>query len=58
MSKKMRAVFSIVDYSKGDLIAEIYKKQNVPVKYKDLSEYIERMERRRAELAEKEQVEA
>ena len=27
----MRAVFSIVDYSKGDLIAEIYKKQNVPV---------------------------
>ena len=31
MSKKMRAVFSIVDYSKGDLIAEIYKKQNVPV---------------------------
>ena len=31
MSKKMRAVFSIVDYSKGDLIAEIYKKQNVSV---------------------------
>ena len=31
MSKKMRAVFSIVDYSKGDLIADIYKKQNVPV---------------------------
>ena len=31
MSKNMRAVFSIVDYSKGDLIAEIYKKQNVPV---------------------------
>ena len=31
MSKKMRAVISIVDYSKGDLIAEIYKKQNVPV---------------------------
>ena len=31
MSKKLRAVFSIVDYSKGDLIAEIYKKQNVPV---------------------------
>ena len=31
MSKKMRAVFSIVDYSKGDVIAEIYKKENVPV---------------------------
>lgn len=31
MSKKMRAVFSIVDYSKADLIAEIYKKENVPV---------------------------
>lgn len=31
MSKKLRAVFSIVDYSKGDLITEIYKKQNVPV---------------------------
>ena len=27
----MRAVFSIVDYSKGDMIAEIYKKENVPV---------------------------
>lgn len=31
MSKQMRAVFSIVDYSKGDMIAEIYKKENVPV---------------------------
>ena len=29
----------------------LIKKQNVPVKYKDLSEYIERMERRRAEIA-------
>ncbi len=31
MSKKMRAIFSIVDYSKADRIAEIYKKENVPV---------------------------
>ena len=31
MNKQMRAVFSIVDYSKGDMIAEIYKKENVPV---------------------------
>lgn len=31
MSKQMRAVFSIVDYSKGDMIAEIYKKEKVPV---------------------------
>lgn len=33
----------------------LIKKQNVPVKYKDLSEYIERMERRRAEIAEMEE---
>lgn len=31
MSKQMRAVFSIVDYSNGDTIAEIYKKEQVPV---------------------------
>ena len=31
MSKQMRAVFSIVDYSKGDMIAEVYKKEQVPV---------------------------
>ena len=31
------------------------KKQNIPVKYKDLSEYIERMERRKAEIAEMEE---
>lgn len=31
MSKQMRAVFSIVDYSKGDMIAEVYKKEKVPV---------------------------
>ncbi len=33
----------------------LIKKQNVPVKYKDLSEYIERMERRKAEIAEMEE---
>ena len=33
----------------------LIKKKNVPVKYKDLSEYIERMERRRAEIAEMEE---
>ena len=33
----------------------LIKKQNIPVKYKDLSEYIERMERRRAEIAEMEE---
>lgn len=33
----------------------IIKKQNVPVKYKDLSEYIERMEKRRAKIAETEE---
>lgn len=33
MNKQMRAVFSIVDYSKGDMIAEIYKKENVPVAF-------------------------
>lgn len=33
----------------------LIKKQNVPVKYKDLSEYVERMERRRAEIAEMEE---
>ena len=31
MSKQMRAVFSIVDYSKGSMIAEVYKKEKVPV---------------------------
>ena len=31
MSKQMRAVFSIVDYSNGDMIAEVYKKEQVPV---------------------------
>ncbi len=33
----------------------LIKKQNIPVKYKDLTEYIERMERRRAEIAEMEE---
>lgn len=33
----------------------LIKKQNIPVKYKDLSEYIERMEKRRAEIAEMEE---
>lgn len=33
----------------------IIKKQNVPVKYKDLSEYVERMEKRKAEIAEMEE---
>ena len=33
----------------------LIKKQNIPVKYKDLSEYIERMERRKAEIAEMEE---
>ena len=33
----------------------LIKKQNAPVKYKDLTEYIERMERRRAEIAEMEE---
>ena len=33
----------------------LIKKQNVPVKYKDLTEYIERMERRKAEIAELEE---
>ncbi len=37
------------------VINVLIKKQNVPVKYKDLSEYIERMERRRAEIAEMEE---
>lgn len=31
MSKQMRAVFSIVDYSKGDMIAGVYRKEKVPV---------------------------
>ncbi len=35
----------------------LIKKQNIPVKYKDLSEYVERMERRRAEIAEMEEKE-
>lgn len=34
------------------VINVLIKKQNVPVKYKDLSEYIERMEKRKAEIAE------
>ena len=33
----------------------LIKKQNVPVKYKDLSEYVERMEKRKAEIAKMEQ---
>jgi hypothetical protein len=33
----------------------LIKKKNIPVKYKDLSEYIERMERRKAEIAEMEE---
>ncbi len=33
----------------------LIKKQNIPVKYKDLSEYIDRMEKRRAEIAEMEE---
>lgn len=32
----------------------IIKKKNIPVKYKDVSEYVERIERRKAELAEME----
>lgn len=31
MSKTMRAVFTIVDYSKGNKIAAVYQKENVPV---------------------------
>lgn len=31
MNNQMRAVFSIVDYSKGDMIADVYKKERVPV---------------------------
>ena len=31
MNKQMRAVFSIVDYSKGDKIADVYKKEKIPV---------------------------
>ncbi|MBQ7116022.1 MAG: hypothetical protein IJN94_06375 [Clostridia bacterium] len=33
----------------------LIKKQNIPVKYKDLTEYIERIEKRKAELAAKEE---
>ena len=36
------------------VINVIIKKQNVPVKYKDVSEYVERMERRKKEIAEME----
>ena len=31
MNKQMRAVFSIVDYSKGEMIADVYKKEKIPV---------------------------
>ena len=37
------------------IVNVLIKKKNVPVKYKDLSEYIERMERRRAEITEMEE---
>ena len=42
----------ILGFSAIIVVNILIKKQNVPVKYKDLSEYIERMERRRAEIAE------
>lgn len=33
MSKQLRAVFTIVDYSKSSKIAEVYKKENVPISF-------------------------
>lgn len=36
----------------------LIKKQNIPVKYKDISEYVERMEKRRAEIAAREEAAA
>lgn len=33
MSKQLHAVFTIVDYSKGSKIAEVYKKEHVPISF-------------------------
>ncbi len=48
------AFLALIGFLAIIVINIIIKKKDVPVKYKDLSEYIERMERRKEELAEME----
>ncbi len=48
------AFLVIVAYLAIIAINVVIKKKNVPVKYKDVSEYVERIERRKAEIAEME----
>ncbi len=45
------AFLAIVAYVAIIAINAVIKKKNVPVKYKDVSEYVERIEKRKAELA-------
>lgn len=48
------AFLVIIAYLAIIVINVVIKKKNVPVKYKDVSEFVERMEKRKAELAEME----
>lgn len=48
------AFLAIVGFVAIIVINIIIKKQNVPVKYKDISEYVERIEKRKIEIAEME----
>lgn len=48
------AILVVVGFALVITINVLIKKQNAPVKYKDVSEYIERIEKRKKELAEKE----
>ena len=48
------AFLAVVAYIAIIAINVVIKKKNVPVKYKDISEYVERIEKRKEELAEME----
>ena len=52
--KVMDGISVVVGFALVITINVLIKKQNVPVKYKDVSEYVERIEKRKKELAEKE----
>lgn len=53
------SLLSIVGFVAIIVVNVLIKKKNVPVKYKDLSEYVARIEKRKAEIAEMEaQIEA
>ena len=49
------AFLAVIGFIAIIIINIVIKKKDVPVKYKDVSEYVERMERRRKEIAEMEE---